>query len=580
MTDNGKEVYKNMNFCKKLGSLLLAIITVFSLLSPVFCPKAYAKDDMSPAFKKVLNGGKLVLRSAPPADQDDYLFYSAMDKFMLENPDFGLSIVDEETTSKVTLTLRNGGDNEESHVVDVVWKYNPKVWEEAKKIGANFPASGAVPDLTDMELVNYWAYHNPNAFWQTLVNYSGELKAIVKNTNFTLLSQSHGGPREPFYTGTGGPAALCHNKTLYYAVGSIGVSAQHIIYVPENTADTKQALLAAVQKRIDEYMGKGVIKVTAAEETVTDYYNGELANFDKTLETAKTELPKVQAKLDAEMAKEESERDQEAITQYSHEISTYELAIINTPRYKQNFIDEFKEGGLFFFLKKAAGDFIFEATVPGKDTRFKFVVMKDNSKLVMPSYKSVDLETKISVSTDSGDIPLDTVVEADKLTGGEEYNRICKVVNADDNEMFDIKLHSNSLENHITTLGNGKFLVKIPIPAGFKGKTLSVFYVDAGGKSTEYAVTEKDGYACFETDHFSIYTLAAKSIVTTTTTEPTPTGTDKDTPVDTDADTDTDTDTDTKGSAVLWVVLGILLAAGLGTAGFFAFKKIKKSDNA
>ncbi len=240
--------------------------------------------------------------------------------------------------------------------------------------------------------------------------------------------------------------------------------------------------------------------------------------------------------------------------------------------------------------------------MPGKETRFKFVVAKDNSKLVMPSYESVDLETKISVSTDSGDVPLDTVVEVDELTEGEEYNRICKVVNADDNEMFDIKLHSNSLENHITTLENGKFLVKIPIPEEFKGKDLSVFYVDAGGKSTEYTVTVKDGYASFETDHFSIYTLAAKSIVAAPTTKPTPTtsakptddsatpdlptedeiGTDKDTNVGTDTDTDTgtDTDADTKGNAVLWIVLGILLAAGLGTAGFFAFKKIKKSDNA
>ncbi len=335
-----------MNCCKKLGSLLLATIMVLSLLSPAFRLKTYAeKNDMSPAFKKVLNGGKLVLRSAPPADPNDQLFYSAMDDFMLENPDFGVGIVDTETTSKVTLTLRNGGDNEESHVVDVVWKYNAKVWEEAKKIGANFPESEAIAYLTDMELVNYWAYHNPNAPWQTLVNYSGELKAIVKNTNFTLLSQSHGGPQEPFYTATGGPATLCHNKTLYYAVGSVNAGAQHIIYVPENTADTKQALLAAVQKRIDEYIGKGVVKVTATEETVTDYYNGELANFDKTLETAKTELPKVQAKLDAENAKEESERDQQAITQYSREIFTYERAIANTPQQKQDFIDSFKEGG-------------------------------------------------------------------------------------------------------------------------------------------------------------------------------------------------------------------------------------------
>ena len=90
-----------MNCCRKWGSVLLATVMVFSLLAPAFSLKAYAeKNDMSPAFKKVLNGGKLVLNSVPPADQNDQLFYSAMDDFTLENPNFRLGIVDEKTTPR------------------------------------------------------------------------------------------------------------------------------------------------------------------------------------------------------------------------------------------------------------------------------------------------------------------------------------------------------------------------------------------------------------------------------------------------------------------------------------------------
>ena len=78
--------------------------------------------------------------------------------------------------------------------------------------------------------------------------------------------------------------------------------------------------------------------------------------------------------------------------------------------------------------------------------------------------------------------------------------------------MFDLKLYSNSLEDYITKLDDGTFEVRIPVPDNLKGKELVAYYTSSDGKTEEYKVEVKDGYAIFKTNHFSVYTLAENKI--------------------------------------------------------------------
>ena len=105
------------------------------------------------------------------------------------------------------------------------------------------------------------------------------------------------------------------------------------------------------------------------------------------------------------------------------------------------------------------------------------------------------------------------MINIKELTSGEEYNKILKILNITNNEMFDISLFSNSIKDYITKLKDGSFEVKIPITEKFKDKELVVYYVDDEGKITDYPVTIEDEYAIFNTNHFSIYTLAEKTII-------------------------------------------------------------------
>lgn len=153
---------------------------------------------------------------------------------------------------------------------------------------------------------------------------------------------------------------------------------------------------------------------------------------------------------------------------------------------------------------------------PNCGQEFWFKAVKDSSKINNKvSFKSSDLITNVSVSTNS-DIPLDTLIKVSKLSSGDDYDRIISALNISDGEVFDINLNSKAQNKTIKKLDNGKFLVSIPIPEKYEGKTLIIYYVDENNNIEEHEVTIKDGYATFETNHFSIYTLAPIANETTT----------------------------------------------------------------
>lgn len=139
-----------------------------------------------------------------------------------------------------------------------------------------------------------------------------------------------------------------------------------------------------------------------------------------------------------------------------------------------------------------------------------FIVNKNTSKMQTPKLVTSDFLTDVTVSSNSGSIPLDTMVEIKKLTSGEEYDKIMKILNATNSETFDISLFSKSLNKYITKLSDGSFEVRIPIKEELKDKSLVVYYITDDGKSEEYEVKVENNYAIFNTNHFSVYTLAEK----------------------------------------------------------------------
>ncbi len=463
--------------------------------------KYYVRDkETSDEFAKLVPGNKITFDYAPPKSTEDEALFLLCETLWEQNPDLyfdPMSFSSDFKTCEIGINMDTPW--EEVHAVQVVWNYDQKVLETAKTYIDKFPTDRNWFAVSDLELVNYFANYNPDAENDSFANYSGELKKIFNNANFTLEVETRGGGAAPYYTETIGSAKLMHDGKVYFTAGMLGARGEHTIFVPKDTASTKDALLAAAQKRVDDYIGAGKIKLTATNYTTTAFYNDELARYD-------AELADARARLNAEMAKPENERDMFVVFD-CRSIIDY------TPIYKQNFIDSFKDGGDHAFLNKAEGGFIFTADVVGKEVAFDFIIVKDDAKMVVPSFATADLDTNVSVTTTSSSVPLDTVAKVEKLTEGTDFDRITKALDGMQCEIFDINLHSASANKNITKLEDGEFYVTLPIPDEYVNKALTVYYVDDNGKPVEHppvAVDLEKKFITFETNHFSIYTLAVK----------------------------------------------------------------------
>lgn len=501
--------------------LLLAAVptAIFTSAEPTVVSNG---KEYSDEFTKLFPDNKLVINSVPPASEDGLLSvtydlsFEYAEKYGVEilfNP-AGFS--DDYSKCEVEFTGADGST--ETHTLNVVWNYDSATYEKAKALIENFPEDIEFFNVTDLELINYFINIDPDSedTVDSLANYSSQLKSYLKNSNFSFDVDVQAGSDDTFVTERTGIAKLTYNGTVYYTNPSLGAKGEHAIYVPASTGDTAEELLAAAQKRIDDYIGEGKVKITLGEMTVTEYRSSN---------------------------PEEDSR--------------------------------FEEGGDLYFMSKAEGGYLFDVKI-GEET-YQFIVIKDDAKLAVPTYTSVDLGTLVEVKTDSAEIPLDTAVTVEKLTSGEEYNRIIKAIGTENGEVFEITLYSASLNKYITKLENGKFEVKLPIPEKLEGKNLVVYYVDADNKVTEHEVTVKDGFASFTTDHFSIYTLAEK--VTTATEEPKQEETKQEETKNTETVTETETNTEPLPKAGDNSSITLLLALAFVSACilFGANRLLKKS---
>lgn len=660
-----------------LSFLLVAMMLVTMLPVTVFA----TETEMSTEFKSLLNAnGEFVINAVEPKTQEDLDFYLAEYIFIehwIEYGDvYGFVETYDEETSTCDIYL-----NGEVHNVKIVFNYDKDVAAWMDEVASAFPEDIEHFYVKDMELFNYWLNKKGNdsdeTGGNTLGNYSGELKAYLENKNVTIEIDNRAGGDDKFVTSRAGMAVLKHDGVAYYYNPAVGSKAEHAFYIPDNTGDTKEEIMAAIQSRFDEYAGEGKVEVVYGGEDIYEYlisaYDEEIARLTTEIAAAKVQVDaydaqiaeleakitalqqenvtyqetyntNYNAKTDAEngitsceeqimalemeimslensLAEEESFqqekwnehdviqeemnaigeqyggdqsnpdyieamadaqsrlnavlneindsteryaaydarrteiREQEAtldtqkaayvetieqcqaamdiaqnninnndneiyncnleLEQVRNQKNEYEFWTYNSlveqkereEAYKQGTIDSYEsEDGEYYFLSKAAGDYWFDITI-GEES-YSFVAIKDSSKMITPIYASADVTTNVTVSSTDTSIPLDTMVTVDKLTSGTEYEKIIKILDVEENETFDITLWSGSAGTNITKLENGTFEVKIPVSDTLKGKDLVAYYVDENDKVVEYEVTVKDGYAVFETDHFSIYTIA------------------------------------------------------------------------
>lgn len=406
-------------------------------------------QDFSAKIDELLTDGKLVMKSIKPTTDDEASII--ISEYIGENIEG--CYTNNYNADYTSADIVCGYGTPETFPISITYEYD----ETIKAI-----VDGYVNKITkdrfsvnDLEVINFWLYGEGNA--ENLSKYSEEFKKLINYKNFILDIKM--GSDEPFATEVGGPGKFKYDNVLYNLSDEIFVEASHIIYVPTGTSD--ENLLSVAQKRIDDYVGSNKVILSSYSEFLNDYIA---------------------------LLTEYNENYPESLRKTSDEIN----------QEAQQFLQD--------ELTEAGATKVFKATIGDKE--YSLFIVADSSKMVTTSYKTSDLQTDVTITSDNGKIPLDTLIKVSKLTSGSSYDKIIKILNITANEMFDLNLYSISLDKNITKLEDGSFEVRIPISEKFKGKSLIVYYVDEEGKKVEYTVTIDGDYAVFNTNHFSIYTLA------------------------------------------------------------------------
>ncbi len=294
--------------------------------------------------------------------------------------------------------------------------------------------------VEDLSLINYYLTSEKSELWNPgapgrALKFS-TLNNVTNGANITYYIDVRAGIQDEtlMYESAFGPMSIFYNG-YSYGTKTEGLYLKRVIYIPQDTEDTKESYIAAAQKRIDDYLGNSSVIVS---------YGGLLSS-----------LP------------EGSEDDGYSI----------------------------RSDGNYYNIKIGSRTYKF------------YIVKGTDEKLVEPTYYGLDLNSKIEITSGDSSIPLDTSLTVNNV----EDSSIKDIIGTENYKSYDISLYSDAKNAKIEKLDNGKFLVKIPVPIELNGKDLIVYYITSEGAKEEHEVIVKDGYASFETNHFSTYVLAEKT---------------------------------------------------------------------
>ena len=131
--------------------------------------------------------------------------------------------------------------------VDIVYNYNNTIKEKMDHFIKKFPSN-----------IEYFNVRKNET--ESLDMFSGELKSYLNYKNMDFYVDNRAGENSPFYTLRLGIAVFKYDNVIYHIDDALGTQAERVIYVPSETGNTKEELMSAAQKRIDEYLGKkGVV---------------------------------------------------------------------------------------------------------------------------------------------------------------------------------------------------------------------------------------------------------------------------------------------------------------------------------
>ncbi len=426
------------------------------IFAVIFCLFAFINvskaEDLNELFNKIAPNGTINVPAIVPNGELEVEDFSSS-YIRKEFNTFGYLTTCNEDYSKCTLYLGNE-DNNITKEVNVIWQKGNAVAKTIidtaikliKLKPLNFEGS-VVYDLDDLNLLNYIVNTTGMTDEETIdlpINYVNELKKAFEYSNITYNTVFRAGDAGLFYE---------------YGLGELVLWYKGVI----NGEIAEDIDVGVVRNHI--------IYIPSDTENTPEAYmaaakkriDGYLGNNDTTIEIG---------------GKRSEVSD--------HEYSKYSANVITD--------DEM-------------GEYYYKITIAGN--AYNFLIVRDTAKMVVSNFINKDIETNIKVTNPSIEVPFDATLDVAKIISGtQEYENIVNALKTDTFAAYDIKLHSDTKDSNITKV-NSNFTVSIPITDELKNQDLVVYYIKEDGALEKYDVeVDEDGYANFQTNHFSTYILA------------------------------------------------------------------------
>lgn len=442
------------HFQKILGVFVFCLFT--SLLIPQCVNATEYEENL---IKRIAPDGKNVVVKAvkPKNDMEVFEYINILIQKMLNDDDYEAYISCPEDVTKCQIDIHSVPVNDVikfSKIYDVNVTYDEP--EENVKIDAyvnqlkdfDWNDLDAYLKVTDLGLINYYMTSEKSELWNPnaasrAIKYSKDTIKITNGSNVSFLINVGMGEQgdDLMYETAVGEMSILYNGYAYKGKQQ-GVYLRRVLYIPESTANTKEAYIAAAQKRIDNYLGKtGLVTVS---------YGG----------------------------------------------------ILPTDGREDSLIDVNDTDGNYYNISVKVND---------KIKVYPFYIMKGTEEdLKVPTYVGSDMDTNITITNNDPYIPLDTSLNVKNVID----DNIKKVLGTDKYKAFDIKLYSDG-KGSLIEKSDDKFIVRMPVPEEFEGKTLIVNYINSNNEKEPHVVTlSPDGkYLTFETNHFSTYILSENTNV-------------------------------------------------------------------
>lgn len=271
----------------KLKRILGCLAIMFLAFTFLSIATVNAKVDPETLVNRLVPDGKnLVIKGPKAPTPDDMEFHTVgvLTKALDEEGFTAYAYYDEGSTTTGTLYISEITEDGSGFLKD--YKVNIS-FEEApeNKVVDSFVAKmkDFDPDdeesyynVTDLGLINYYMTSEKSELWNIsapgrALKYSADIIELSNGGNIQFFLDARAGNQDEtlMYENTFGYMSVFYNG-YSYALKEQGIYLKRVIYIPEETADTKEAYAKAAQDRINAYLGK---------DEVTVAYGGTLASL-------------------------------------------------------------------------------------------------------------------------------------------------------------------------------------------------------------------------------------------------------------------------------------------------------------